>query len=100
MFSQIPLQGFPKDSNQYKNKKELRIVGSGGLTFNTTQKYGGLFFNMKGFSIYVQTDKGVYKPSQTGKVHFEIKTSTTVVMVHGLWAIFKALVSKGMCEAA
>ena len=26
-----------------------------------------IYFNEKGFSVYVQTDKGIYKPGQTGK---------------------------------
>ena len=67
VFCQIPFQGFPRDSNRYNIRKQLRVTGSGGLTFNTTQTYG-VFFNTKGFSIYVQTDKGVYKPSQTGEM--------------------------------
>ena len=74
VFCQIPFQGFPRDSNRYNIRKQLRVTGSGGLTFNTTQTYG-VFFNTKGFSIYVQTDKGVYKPSQTGETECAICTS-------------------------
>lgn len=70
---QIPFQGFPHDSNKYNVKKELRVVGSGGLTFNTTTlaQSHEVFFDLKGFSVYVQTDKGVYKPSQTGELIVE-----------------------------
>ena len=41
----------------------LSVNGSGGLTF---QEEKLVMFKEKGLSIYVQTDKGIYKPGQTG----------------------------------
>ena len=41
----------------------LSVNGTGGATFSKT-KY--LRFVQKGFTIYIQTDKAVYKPGQTG----------------------------------
>ncbi|CAB4017257.1 CD109 antigen-like, partial [Paramuricea clavata] len=75
----IPFEGFPRDSNRYNIRKQLRVTGTGGLTFNTTQT-NGVFFNTKGFSIYVQTDKGVYKPSQT--VHMRILAVYPSLQIH------------------
>jgi CD109 antigen len=40
------------------------VNGSGGLTF---QNKSYIEFRPKGMSIYVQMDKGIYKPGQTGK---------------------------------
>eukprot|EP00057_Strongylocentrotus_purpuratus_P024782 XP_011679256.1 PREDICTED: CD109 antigen-like [Strongylocentrotus purpuratus] len=40
----------------------LRVVGTGGLTINETRS---LFFNIDHFSIFVQSDKAIYKPGQT-----------------------------------
>ena len=42
----------------------LSVNGSGGLQF---QEETSVTFKQKGLSIYIQTDKGIYKPGQTGK---------------------------------
>lgn len=67
VFSKIPTEGFPENSAGYQTTKYLKVSGSGGLTFNKTSR--SILFNKKGFTIYVQTDKGIYKPGQTGKLH-------------------------------
>ncbi|XP_048243532.1 CD109 antigen-like isoform X6 [Haliotis rufescens] len=53
----------PKDlkSGSYK----LKVTGSGGLTFSNETT---LTYNHKSMSIFIQTDKAMYKPGQT--VHF------------------------------
>ncbi|XP_071088373.1 CD109 antigen-like isoform X7 [Haliotis cracherodii] len=53
----------PKDlkSGSYK----LKVTGSGGLTFSNETT---LSYNHKSMSIFIQTDKAMYKPGQT--VHF------------------------------
>ena len=43
---------------------ELSVNGTGGLQFSE-KSY--IQFREKGFSIYIQTDKGIYKPGQTGE---------------------------------
>ncbi|XP_019629167.1 PREDICTED: CD109 antigen-like isoform X3 [Branchiostoma belcheri] len=58
------------------NAYKLQVEGTGGLTF-TEEK--DLTFNSKSSSIFVQTDKGKYKPGQTVKmralaVDAELKT--------------------------
>jgi uncharacterized protein YfaS (alpha-2-macroglobulin family) len=65
LFSQIPSDGFPESDSQ-KDQHVLRVTGSGGLTFNVTELHS-IMFDKKGFTVYVQTDKGIYKPGQTGK---------------------------------
>ena len=52
--------------DRYNTKKYLEVIGSGGLTFNSSQSWSIVLDN-KGFTIYIQTDKGIYKPGQTGK---------------------------------
>ena len=47
-----------------KGKFRLEIEGSGGLTFNETKD---VRLEPKVTSVYIQTDKAVYKPGQTGK---------------------------------
>ena len=69
MLAQIPSEGFPENSANYLTTKRLEVTGSGGLTFNKTME-SSIKFEMKGFTIYVQTDKGIYKPGQTGKNFF------------------------------
>ena len=64
--SKIPTEGFPENSAGYKTTKYLKMSGSGGLTFDKTSR--SILFDNKGFTIYVQTDKGIYKPGQTGKL--------------------------------
>ena len=73
VFSKIPREGFPENSDGYQTTKYLEVTGSGGLTFNKTSR--SITFNKKGFTIYVQTDKGIYKPGQTGKFRWNIFTS-------------------------
>ena len=41
----------------------LRVTGSGGLTFTNETN---LTVDQKCVSMFVQTDKGIYKPGQTG----------------------------------
>ena len=57
------------ESNQNDNeryvRKNIRVIGSGGLTFNETKSVN---FDVKGLKIYIQTDKGIYKPGQTGEM--------------------------------
>ncbi|XP_072168556.1 CD109 antigen-like [Diadema setosum] len=53
---QIPTDSVPGED--YK----LTIVGSGGLTINETKR---IFFDVEHFSIFVQSDKAIYKPGQT-----------------------------------
>ncbi|XP_071958012.1 CD109 antigen-like [Antedon mediterranea] len=43
---------------------KLQVLGTGGVTFNEEKT---LKFVSKGFSIYIQTDKAIYKPGQTIK---------------------------------
>ncbi|KAH3873336.1 CD109 antigen-like [Dreissena polymorpha] len=50
-----------------KGKFRLEIEGSGGLTFNETKD---VRLEPKVTSVYIQTDKAVYKPGQT--VHFRV----------------------------
>ena len=46
------------------------MTGNGGLKF---KEKSYVKFEDKGFSIYIQTDKGVYKPGQTGnKFNFKV----------------------------
>ena len=49
----------PREDGPYS----LRVTGSGGLTFmdETT-----LIVDQKCVSVFIQTDKGMYKPGQTG----------------------------------
>lgn len=49
------------DSGYY----ELAVNGTGGATFSE-RKY--IRFVEKGFTIYIQTDKAVYKPGQNGRI--------------------------------
>jgi len=51
------------------------VNGTGGLTFYNVSY---LTFREKGMSIYVQMDKGIYKPGQKGnaKLYFPISHSS------------------------
>ncbi|XP_064609434.1 CD109 antigen-like [Liolophura sinensis] len=40
----------------------LRVTGNGGLTF---ENRGTLLFNRNSLAVFIQTDKGIYRPSQT-----------------------------------
>ncbi|XP_071088381.1 CD109 antigen-like isoform X2 [Haliotis cracherodii] len=53
----------PKDLNSGSYK--LKVTGSGGLTFSNEIT---LTYNHKSMSIFIQTDKAMYKPGET--VHF------------------------------
>ncbi|CAB4022747.1 CD109 antigen-like, partial [Paramuricea clavata] len=76
---QIPSEGFPENSVSYQTTKHLEVIGSGGLTFNET-KSRSVKFVKKGVTIYVQTDKGIYKPGQT--VHMRIVAVYPSLKVH------------------
>ena len=52
--------GVASDSGYYV----LAVNGTGGATFSE-RKY--IRFEEKGFTIYIQTDKAVYKPGQNGR---------------------------------
>ena len=52
--------GVASDSGYYV----LAVNGTGGATFSE-RKY--IRFVEKGFTIYIQTDKAVYKPGQNGR---------------------------------
>ena len=43
----------------------LHILGTGGLDINQTKYIG---FREKGLSIYIQTDKAIYKPGQKSEL--------------------------------
>ena len=43
----------------------LSVNGSGGTGFSETRY---IYFQEKGFTIYIQTDKAVYKPGQNGRL--------------------------------
>ena len=45
------------------NSAKLHVIGSGGLTF---QHEGWLFLPRKTVSIFIQTDKPKYKPTNKG----------------------------------
>ena len=44
---------------------KLSVNGSGGTGFSETRY---IHFEEKGFAIYIQTDKAVYKPGQNGRL--------------------------------
>ncbi|XP_071127944.1 CD109 antigen-like isoform X2 [Mytilus edulis] len=64
-------QGTPKllevqvPDNLHSGSYEIEVTGSGGLVFTNKT---GLSYQSKGISIFIQTDKAMYKPGQT--VHF------------------------------
>ena len=57
--------GVASDSGYY----ELAVNGTGGATFSE-RKY--IRVVEKGFTIYIQTDKAVYKPGQKGRIQHKI----------------------------
>ncbi len=58
-FIQIP-HGVAFTSVQY----QLSVNGTGGVKFSELRY---IRFMEKGFTIYIQTDKAIYKPGQNGK---------------------------------
>ena len=44
---------------------KLSVNGSGGTSFSEARY---IYFEGKGFTIYIQTDKAVYKPGQNGRL--------------------------------
>lgn len=58
-FSQIP-HGVASSVNNY----QLSVNGTAGAKFSE-MRY--IRFMEKGFTIYIQTDKAIYKPGQNGK---------------------------------
>ena len=44
---------------------KLSVNGSGGTSFSEARY---IYFEDKGFTIYIQTDKAVYKPGQNGRL--------------------------------
>lgn len=49
--------------NLHSGSYEIEVTGSGGLVFTNKT---GLSYQSKGISIFIQTDKAMYKPGQTG----------------------------------
>ena len=66
----IPTEGIPESSDDWRASQHvLQVNGSGGLTFNERTSHS-IEFVKKGFTIYIQTDKGIYKPGQTVHMRF------------------------------
>ncbi|XP_045204949.2 CD109 antigen-like isoform X1 [Mercenaria mercenaria] len=57
----------PIPDNLPEGQYILKIVGTGGLTFENSTD---LSYDSKSHSVFIQTDKAIYKPGQT--VHFRI----------------------------
>jgi len=60
VFLQIPHGMVPSSSYSY----QLSVNGTGGAKFSELRY---IRFKEKGFTIYIQTDKAIYKPGQNGK---------------------------------
>lgn len=51
-------------SSSFYNYYQLSVNGTGGADFSELRY---IRFMEKGFTIYIQTDKAIYKPGQNGK---------------------------------
>lgn len=55
-----------EDDRYGKSYYYLQVEGKGGLVFTDQVE---LKFEPKSMSIFIQTDKSIYKPGQTGENH-------------------------------
>ncbi len=62
---QVPSNIFPSSDLSYQRQYYVNVSASGGLTFSKEAEVSVLGKNM---SLFIQTDKPVYKPKDIGEI--------------------------------